>query len=164
GPDLNGVTDRRTRPWLTSWIRSPQRLIERRDGVAVTLFEKFRRERMPDLNLTDEDIQALLDYFAAGGPMKTGAGGTAPSPLAAPSGLTAGGKLFFGAAPTRSGGAPCASCHSVRVDRTVTGGTFAGELTHAYTHFQDAALTEFLRRPCSPRAFPNEADAPLTDS
>src|SRR5262249_10367003 len=105
GPDLNGVTDRRTRPWVTSWIRSPQRLIERRDGVAVTLFEKFRRERMPDLNLTDEDIQALLDYFAAGGPMKAAAGRTRHAASAQLSDMTAGRKLFFGAAPTRSGGA-----------------------------------------------------------
>src|SRR5262249_60822473 len=106
--------------------------------------------------------QALAVCFAAGGPRKAAAGRTRHAASAQLSDMAAGRKLFFGAAPTRSGGAPCASCHSVRVDRTVTGGTFAGELTHAYTHFQDAALTEFLRRPCSPRAFPNEAGAPLT--
>jgi len=45
----------------------------------------------------------------------------------------------------------------------VDGGTFGADLTHVYSRFQDAALSDFLRRPCFPRAFPNQDAAPLTD-
>ena len=69
GPDLKGVTDRRSRAWLLSWIRSSQRLVTERDRTALTLFEKFKRERMPDQPLSEQEIGALLDYVAAGGPL-----------------------------------------------------------------------------------------------
>ena len=39
GPDLKGVTDRRSRAWLLAWIRSSQRLVTERDRTALTLFE-----------------------------------------------------------------------------------------------------------------------------
>src|SRR3982751_6578912 len=66
GPDLKGVTDRRARPWLLAWIRSSQRMVIARDSTALTLFEKFKHERMPDQSLSEQEIGVLLDYFAAG--------------------------------------------------------------------------------------------------
>src|SRR4029079_16554761 len=76
GPDLKGVTDRGSRAWLLAWIRSSQRMVTARDSTALTLFEKFKRERMPDQSLSEQEIGALLDYFAAGGPL-TASGGRA---------------------------------------------------------------------------------------
>src|SRR5437870_13695115 len=68
GPDLKGVADRRSRAWLTSWIRSSQKVVEAGDPIATTLFDKYKRERMPDQNLPAEDIAAPTDYLAASGP------------------------------------------------------------------------------------------------
>jgi cytochrome c2 len=164
GPDLRGVTDRRARPWLQAWIRSSQRLVTARDRTALTLFEKFKRERMPDQSLSEQEIGALLDYFAAGGPLTASAGRARHAATAGAAEIALGRDLFFGARSARSGGASCASCHAVQADRAAPrGGTFGAELTHVYSRFQDAALSDFLRRPCFPRAFPNPDAAPLTD-
>jgi len=163
GPDLKGVTDRRARPWLLAWIRSSQRMVTARDSTALTLFEKFKRERMPDQTLSEQEIGALLDYFAAGGPLTASAGRARHAATAAAAEIALGRNVFFGARSARSGGASCASCHAVQIDGAPSGGTFGIDLTHAYSRFQDAALSDFLRRPCFPRAFPNENAAPLTD-
>ena len=163
GPDLKGVTDRRARPWLLAWIRSSQRLVTERDRTALTIFEKFKRERMPDQPLSDQEIGALLDYFAAGGPLTASGGRARHAATAHAAEIALGRDVFFGARPARSGGASCASCHTVQADRAPGGGTFGTDLTHVYSRFQDAALSDFLRRPCFPRAFPNQDAAPLTD-
>ena len=163
GPDLKGVTERRTRPWLMSWIHSSQRLVAGRDQVAMTLFERFKRERMPDQSLSDQDIAALLDYFASGGPLNAVGGRPRHASTARAADVALGRDLFFGATRTRSGGAPCASCHAVQEGRAASAATFGVDLTHAYSRFQDAALSEFLRRPCFPRTFAGEQRAPLTD-
>ena len=163
GPDLKGVTDRRSRAWLLAWIRSSQRLVTERDRTALTLFEKFKRERMPDQPLTDQEIGALLDYFAVGGPLAANAGRARHAETAGAAEIALGRDVFFGDRPARSGGASCASCHSLQADRAPRGGTFGADLTHVYSRFQDAALSDFLRRPCFPRAFPNQDAAPLTD-
>jgi cytochrome c2 len=163
GPDLKGVTDRRSRAWLLAWIRSSQRLVTDRDRTALTLFEKFKRERMPDQPLSEQEIGALLDYFAAGGPLTATAGRARHAETAGAAEIALGRDVFFGARSARSGGASCASCHSLQADRAPRGGTFGADLTHVYSRFQDAALSDFLRRPCFPRAFPNQDAAPLTD-
>src|SRR5262245_33999251 len=48
GPDLKGVTTRRTRAWLTAWIRSSEQLIKTGDKIATELFAIYQRQRMPD--------------------------------------------------------------------------------------------------------------------
>jgi mono/diheme cytochrome c family protein len=164
GPDLKGVTERRTRPWLRSWIRSSDRMLQARDRTALTLFERFKRERMPDQKLSTEEIDALLDFFAAGGPLTTAAARPRHAATASAADVALGRELFLGATRPRSGGAPCGSCHSVRIDGAASGGTFAGDLTHVYSRFQDPALSAFLKRPCSPRAFTVDDGTQLTDA
>src|SRR5215510_10303470 len=68
GPDLKGVTERHPREWLIPWIRSSETLIRRGDKIATALFNKYRQQRMPEHDLSDTQIGALLDYFQAGGP------------------------------------------------------------------------------------------------
>src|SRR5262245_57712457 len=68
GPDLKGVTERRSREWLLAWIRSSERVIRSGDATAVALFKQFRQQRMPDHELGEPEIGALVDYLAAGGP------------------------------------------------------------------------------------------------
>ena len=69
GPDLKGVTVRRQRPWLLTFIRSSQRVIASGDPVANELFRTFKRQRMPDwADLSPQDVSAILDWLAADGP------------------------------------------------------------------------------------------------
>ncbi len=57
GPDLKGVNERRTRPWLLKFIRSSQGFIKEGDPIAAGLFDQFRRQRMPDwLDLSEAQI------------------------------------------------------------------------------------------------------------
>jgi len=163
GPDLKGVTDRRTRAWLLSWIRSSQRVVDAGDPIAKGLFEKFKHERMPDQNLSPDEIGAIVDYLATGGP----ASGEESRPHHAMTATTAdvalGHDLFVGKVMPQSGGAPCVSCHVVRQQgERSSGATFGGDLTHVYSRFQDAALSAFLQHPCFPRVFTNDRAAPLT--
>ena len=163
GPDLKGVTDRRTRAWLLSWIRSSQKVIEAGDPIATGLFDKYKRERMPDQNLPAEDIAAVVDYLAAGGPAAADASRRRHASTATPADIALGRELFLGAIATKNGGAPCGSCHVVQQDGASNGATFGSDLTHVYSRFQDTALSTALRRPCFPRAFDKESAGPLTE-
>ncbi|PYQ76177.1 MAG: hypothetical protein DMG01_17375 [Acidobacteria bacterium] len=162
GPDLKGVADRRSRAWLTSWIRSSQKVVEAGDPIATTLFDKYKRERMPDQNLPAEDIAALVDYLAAGGPAAADASRPRHASTATLADIALGRELFLGSIAAKNGGASCGSCHVVQVDGASTGATFGSDLTHVYSRFQDAALSLALRRPCFPRAFDKDTAGPLT--
>lgn len=69
GPDLAGVTERRSRDWLIRFITSPAEMIEQRDPTAIDLLEKFRGLRMPELGLTEKDAEDVLLFVEAGGGM-----------------------------------------------------------------------------------------------
>jgi protein SCO1/2 len=62
GPDLAGVTSRRDRAWLVRYIAQPDRLLLEKDPLAVELFTKFRSVRMPNLQMSPEEIGAVLRY------------------------------------------------------------------------------------------------------
>jgi len=77
GPDLRGVTSRRTEPWLTHWLESPETMLAK-DDTAKALLHRFSIP-MPNQGLTPPEIGALLKYFhwaddvAAHPPAKAGA-------------------------------------------------------------------------------------------
>lgn len=64
GPGLAGVTAQRDPAWLKRWIKEPDRLLERKDPLALSLFEKYRRIYMPNLRLTDQEVAELIAYMA----------------------------------------------------------------------------------------------------
>src|SRR5712691_380073 len=51
GPDLRGVTERRERAWLESFIRRPDMARARKDAVALSLVAKFPGVHMPALGI-----------------------------------------------------------------------------------------------------------------
>jgi mono/diheme cytochrome c family protein len=157
GPDLKGVTTRRDRAWLSSWIRSSQQMIASGDPTATALYDKYKHERMPDQGFPPEDIAALIDYLAAGGPAAADATRPRHARDATAADIALGRQLFLGTVAPKSGGASCGSCHVVRENGAPSGGTFASELTHVYSRFQDVALSAFLLRPCFPRTFDGSA-------
>jgi len=65
GPDLAGVTQRRDRAWLASYLAQPERMLAEGDPVATRLFWKFKQVRMPNLELGTDDVAALLSYLEA---------------------------------------------------------------------------------------------------
>src|SRR5205823_8083505 len=62
GPDLDGVTSRRDRVWLEHFIAAPDRMNASGDPIAVALRKTYQQARMPNLDLTDEDIASVIDY------------------------------------------------------------------------------------------------------
>ncbi len=63
GPDLAGVTLRRDRAWLESYLTAPERMLALGDAVAVGLDRAFPAVRMPNLGLNEADIADVLTYL-----------------------------------------------------------------------------------------------------
>jgi protein SCO1 len=63
GPDLGGVTRLRPRAWLTRWLKEPDRMLAEKDPLATELFAKYNKIAMPNLRLTDKEIEQLLSYL-----------------------------------------------------------------------------------------------------
>jgi nitrite reductase (NO-forming) len=61
GPDLRGVTSRRTDLWLSHWLQSPETMLAK-DDSAKAMLKRFTIP-MPNQDLTPQDIEALLKFF-----------------------------------------------------------------------------------------------------
>lgn len=62
GPALKGVLDRRSPEWVMNMILEPGRML-RDDPLAKDLFMEFNGSPMSDMNLTEEQARAVLEYF-----------------------------------------------------------------------------------------------------
>ena len=63
GPDLAGVTDRRSRDWLQRWLKDPPAMLQS-DSTAMAIMAESKGLKMPNLKLSDSEIEALIDYLA----------------------------------------------------------------------------------------------------
>jgi len=63
GPDLAGVTERRSHDWLKRWLKNPTEMIGS-DSIADAMVAEAKNVKMPNMKLSDSDIDALLNYFA----------------------------------------------------------------------------------------------------
>ena len=62
GPDVAGVTKRRTDEWLTKWLKAPEKMLET-DADAKAMLKEYNNIPMPNQNLTDDEIKQYLAYF-----------------------------------------------------------------------------------------------------
>ena len=62
GPDLAGVTKRRSDSWLQRWLKDPEAML-RTDADAKALLKEHNNIPMPNQNLTDAEIRQFLKYF-----------------------------------------------------------------------------------------------------
>jgi mono/diheme cytochrome c family protein len=145
GPDLKGVTERRSREWLIAWIRSSETVIRSGDPTAVALFREFRQQRMPEHPLSDVELGALVDYLAASGPEADEQKAIRRAHQASAEDVRLGERLFFGRAPLSGNGLACAACHALAT-RTGLGGTLAADLSTAFSRYHDTALDQMLTR------------------
>jgi protein SCO1/2 len=63
GPDLLNVTQLRDRAWLARYVARPDLVLAEGDPIAKQLFARYKSVRMPNLQLTAEDVDALLPYI-----------------------------------------------------------------------------------------------------
>ena len=66
GPDLAGVTARRSHAWLVRWLKEPDKMIAEKDPIAVALKKQYRNLPMPNLGLSGVDAEALIEHMKAG--------------------------------------------------------------------------------------------------
>lgn len=145
GPDLKGVTQRRDPAFVKRFIADPAAVIAEGDPDVEALVAKFRSLQMPDLGLSDADVDALVAYLetqgsaAPGGTTttETGPATTTPQP-AAKGDATNGEDLFTGAKAFSNGGAPCVSCHTLAGAGALGGGQVGPDLTKAYDKYGGA--------------------------
>ena len=142
GPDLQGVTTRRDKAWLTKWISTPDQVLAAKDPIAMQLFQQSNNVPMPNLALTDAQVAALIAFL---GTQTTGTF-TPPPAAALLTGNPATGKaLFTGAQRFANGGPPCMGCHSVGAIGALGGGALGPDLTSAYTKYGgDVGTVSFL--------------------
>lgn len=141
GPDLKGITKRRTNDWLVQFIQSSGKLIKSGDPDAVAVFKQFNNIPMPDNALTVDQVNKILAHIDGG------AGGAAIDPKQAalqhkvdsmlktnsPLDILAGKELFNGERRLENGGASCTSCHNATYNNSGKGGILAKDLTKAYS-------------------------------
>ncbi len=65
GPDLLNVVSNRDRAWLARWIKEPDVMLKEKDPLAMALYEKYNKVMMPNLFLSDEEVNDLIDYIDA---------------------------------------------------------------------------------------------------
>lgn len=65
GPDLAGLGERRAEGWLRRFLRSPDALRRAGDRLALALAERYPDVPMPNLSLSDDDVDDLLVYIEA---------------------------------------------------------------------------------------------------
>jgi protein SCO1/2 len=63
GPDLAGVTDRRTNEWLVAWLKDPNAMFGS-DPIADAMLEQYRFVKMPNMRLHESEISALIAYMS----------------------------------------------------------------------------------------------------
>jgi nitrite reductase (NO-forming) len=62
GPDLAGITKKRSDAWLTRWLKAPEKMLET-DAEAQALLKEWNNIPMPNQNLSDEEIANYLKFF-----------------------------------------------------------------------------------------------------
>ncbi len=158
GPDLAGVTDRRTQAWLVAWLTAPDKVLASRDATATELLAKYKNVPMPNLGLKPDEVAALIAYLGSGAP--TGAAAT----TALPAGDAASGKAYFvGDKRLQNGGPHCVSCHSVAGIGSLGGGNLGPDLTTSGYVQSDAAFATFIRAPSTQTMGAVWKNTPLTE-
>ena len=65
GPDLDGLSSRRSHVWITDFLKDPVKMRARKDPIALALAAKFPGVRMPYLQIHDSDAADLIAYIDA---------------------------------------------------------------------------------------------------
>ncbi len=158
GPDLAGVTDKRSQEWLFSFIKSSQTMIQSGDPDALAISQEYQGLVMPDAFMSDTQITNVIHYLAmksaAASPdsenvpqsTQSASAETAPDPEPfSQEQILAGQRLFQGEQRLENGGAACNACHDVRNDAVIGGGILAAELTTVFSRMGKEGVIAILR-------------------
>lgn len=173
GPDLIGVTNKRSEEWLMKWTKSSQALVKSGDADAKAIFDEFGGMVMPDQNLSDADIKSIYAFIASKSPSANQAGVADTTPAVAvadasneatPEQIELGKSFFIGSQSFSAGGVSCISCHNVNYKGIIPGGMLAKDLTTAHSRMGgDAGLQAVLGAPPFPAMTQAYKNNPLSE-
>lgn len=165
GPDLKGVTTRRTKDWLLEFINAPAAVNAKGDPVASQLFKKFSPTVMPDQALTPQQIDSILmmiDDLTTKNLVFVPAGAKLSRAIV-PADINGGWQFFMGKARLQNGGSACISCHSIKGVGMLGGGTLGPDLTGVGLKYRDPELIAILQNPNFPTMSTVFGAQPLTN-
>lgn len=175
GPDLAGITDKRSQQWLVDFITSSQAMVQAGDPDAVALFEEYNGMIMPDALVPEQEVLAVIGYMASQSaatteaPAPGAALASAPEPAAvapeevSPETILLGQNLFQGTVRFENKGPTCNACHDVTHDAVIGGGILAAELNTVFSRMSSAGVEAILGRPPFPVMQTAYEDQPLTE-
>lgn len=175
GPDLQGVTKKRTEDWIVSFVKSAADL-GATDADAKAMIAEYGYP-MPNQNLPDADIKAISSYIAANSPEESAGDEVVEEvevdvepadPALDPANASAediaiGVKLFSGENRFENGGPSCLTCHNVQHTDLIAGGLLAKDLTKVYERMGAAGINGILGAPPFPAMSASYKDNPLTE-
>ena len=137
GPGLANIHEKRSIEWFKKFVTSSQSFINSGDAEAVKVFEEYNKIPMPDQAFSDAEINAIYEYLISVSPAKTDVATTETEEEVIPFNpseeeMLIGRSLFSGVRGFENGGPSCISCHNVRNDSIVAGGSLAKDLTDSY--------------------------------
>ncbi len=176
GPDLKGVNTKRSEEWIINFVKNAQAFGEK-DADAKAMITEYGYP-MPNQNVSDADIKAIISYIAENSPAEAVATEAAPATTAsAPAAqdpaldpanasdedILAGMNIFSGKQRLENGGVSCISCHNVNHNDLVAGGLLAKDLTKVYERMGAAGVNGILSAPPFPAMASSYKDNPLTE-
>lgn len=163
GPDLQNVSERRDQDWLIRFIQSSQSLVRSGDETAVAVFEEYGGMIMPDQPLSEAEVLAVLGYVASESGNDIEGMPAPPAEAERPedeeptateeetrSLVATGEALFVGRTDFTGGATACNACHTASGGGSVTGGTFAADLTTAHSRLGEAGILAMVTNPPFP--------------
>jgi cytochrome c2 len=160
GPDLQGLHERRSEPWIIGFVQHSQKVIASGDTTANALFKEYQ-VTMPDQALSADEVRGILAYIR-----RADAFGATPAAAAAEATeeqIQLGQELFEGRTRFVNAGPMCNSCHEVRSAAAIGGGTLAPELTTAFSRLGAAGLEGIIKAAPFPVMRQAYQDRPVTD-
>ncbi|MCO6499245.1 MAG: cytochrome c [Vicingus serpentipes] len=176
GPDLQGVNKKRTEDWIVNFVKSAADF-GAKDADAKAMIAEYGYP-MPNQNLGEGDVKAIINYIAANSPTEeiaTEGGAPAEEIVAEPADpaldpanasaedIAFGLKLFSGENRLANGGPSCLTCHNVEHTDLIAGGLLAKDLTKVYERMGAAGLNGILSSPPFPAMNASYKDNPLTE-
>lgn len=158
GPDLKDVTKRRDPQWIKSFISDPAKMIAS-DATAKQLLQENNNFTMPTLGLTENQVEALVEFLSNPGAMPAAPAAPAAAGLGDPA---AGQRLFTGEMSLTGGGPACIACHTVSGAGGLGGGGLGPDLTHAYQRLGEPGLAAALKTIAFPTMLGPFQNHPLT--
>lgn len=158
GPDLKGVTELREEDWLEEFISDPQEMFQS-DLTAQQLLKDYNNLAMPNLGLSDDEVEDVIEYLKDPGSAPST---TTQAAVLGTGDALAGRSKFLGEMPLAAGGAPCVACHNVNGAGQLGGGGLGPDLTHVVTRLGEPGLAAALNTIAFPTMLGPYQNRPLS--